>query len=218
MKNKYLKPNKSANSLMWVEYWIEHVDPSKKIVEITADELDDGKWKCEIELPLINKTIKSISSTEVNAMKNACDRASRLIEDYMSKHPELVIHNMFKGQEYIFEEDEYGRFVSAGLSHRARKKNITDLEKMNSDSIKIVQEMVKKLTKVYKTDKNLFVQVIDQSMYDDEKTIPQILNETVDKLEKDFNLQQSAIYYDKDSGKVISIGFSSPKPFIEELQ
>ena len=67
------KKNKSATTMMWVEYWVEHVDPSQDMFEIWADELQNGKWKCEIELPLINQTVKSISTTQVNAMKNALE-------------------------------------------------------------------------------------------------------------------------------------------------
>ena len=48
------KATKSATTMMWVEYWIEHVNPSQDMFAIWADELPNGKWKCEIELPLIN--------------------------------------------------------------------------------------------------------------------------------------------------------------------
>ena len=93
------KKNKSAPTMMWVEYWVEHVDPSQDMFEIWADALPNGKWKCEIELPLINKTVKSIATTQVNAMKNASDKAAKLINEYMKEHPELVVRNMFKGKE-----------------------------------------------------------------------------------------------------------------------
>ena len=91
------KTTKSATTMMWVEYWVEHVNPSKDMFEIWADELPNGKCKCEIELPLINQTVKSISTTQVNAMKNASDKAAKLINAYMNEHPELKIRNMFKG-------------------------------------------------------------------------------------------------------------------------
>ena len=63
-----MKKNKSATTMMWVEYWVEHVDPSQDMFEIWADALPNGKWKCEIELPLINKTVKSIATTHVETM------------------------------------------------------------------------------------------------------------------------------------------------------
>lgn len=82
--------------------------------EIWADELPNGKWKYKIELPLINQTVKSISTTQVNAMKNASDKAAKRINANMQQHPELKIRNMFKGQEWIFTEDENARFKCAG--------------------------------------------------------------------------------------------------------
>lgn len=32
-------------------------------------------------------------------MKNASDKAAKLINEYMKEHPELVVRNIFKGKE-----------------------------------------------------------------------------------------------------------------------
>ena len=55
-----IKFKKNANNIMWVEYWIRKAHPSFEEYELTADKYDDCRWICEINLPLINKTVKSI--------------------------------------------------------------------------------------------------------------------------------------------------------------
>lgn len=47
------KTTKSATTKMWGEYW-QYVNPTQDMFEIWADELHNGKWKYEIEPPLIN--------------------------------------------------------------------------------------------------------------------------------------------------------------------
>ena len=98
--------------MMWVAYWIEHAHPTQEMVEIWADEIENKKWKCEIELPLINKTVVSVSTTQVNAMKNASDKAAKLIDEYMKNHPELKWKNPYKKGGWVFVEDANGKFIS----------------------------------------------------------------------------------------------------------
>ena len=212
---KYKRFHKSATSMVWVDYWIEHFDSSNKHSEIYADELEDGRWRCEINLPLICDKIVSTSKTEVGAIKNASDKAARVINQYMNSHPELSIQNPYKGKNYIFEEDDYGRYKSAHLSNLERKRMANHFENANSSSIKIIQNAIKRIAKLYGTSDNLLIQVLDQSLFDDDKPICQILNEYVDQTEIKFNTTSTSAFYDKDIGKFILIGFSSPIPCMQ---
>ena len=117
MENQQFKKN--ANNIMWVEYWIRKAHPSFEEYELYAEKYDNYRWICEIELPLINKTVKSISEKEVNAMLNASEKAAKLINEYMKEHPELVIKNSFKGKRWEIVSDENGKFLSMGKIGRA---------------------------------------------------------------------------------------------------
>ena len=90
--------------------------------ELTADKYDDYRWICEINLPLINETVKSISEKEINAMLNASEKAAKLIDEYMKNHPELEIRNMFKGKRWEINGDENGKFLSMGMSSAWRSE------------------------------------------------------------------------------------------------
>ena len=111
-----------ANKILWVEYWIQQAHPSYKDYELSAEKYDDKRWICKLELPLINRTVQSISKTEVNAMINAADKATRLIDGYMKEHPELKIKNEFKGKPYLIHSDRNGRYKSIGLSSEYRAR------------------------------------------------------------------------------------------------
>ena len=43
----------------------------------------------QFDIPTVNKTAKSVSTTEVNAMLNAAKQARKLINEYLKDHPEL---------------------------------------------------------------------------------------------------------------------------------
>ena len=123
----------NANKILWVESWVNKADPNINDFELCAESLPNGKWRCEVYLPLINETVKSTSSTEVNAMLNASRKAAKLIDEYMKDHPELEITNEFKGMPYLIESDENGRYKSIGLSSEYRRK---EGEKMFKEALK----------------------------------------------------------------------------------
>lgn len=195
---------------MWVEYWIRKAHPSFEEYELYAERYDDYRWICEIELPLINKTVKSISEKEVNAMLNASEKAAKLINEYMKEHPELVIRNSFKGKRWEIVSDETGKFLSMGMSSAWRREQGKQMERLMDDSIQTIKNAINKLAKINGTSKNLFIQVLDQSLFDDNMTIKEILEEVNDKLEKEYQLTQYTACYDKDGDSVIVIGYTSP--------
>ena len=208
MENRKLKKN--ANNIMWVEYWIRKAHPSFEEYELYAERYDDYRWICEIELPLINKTVKSISEKEVNAMLNASEKAAKLIDEYMKEHPELVIRNSFKGKRWEIVSDENGKFLSMGMSSAWRREQGKQMEKMTKDSLEAVKKAIKRIAKINGTSKNLFIQVLDQSLFDEDKPIRDIMYEVNDKIENDYHMTNMTVCYDKDGDSVIGVGYTFP--------
>lgn len=206
-----IKIKKNANNIMWVEYWIQKAHPSFEDYELTADKYDDYRWICEIKLPLINKTVKSISEKEINAMFNASEKAAKLIDEYMKNHPELKITNDFKGKRWEINGDENGKFLSMGMSKAWREEQGKQMMKMTSDSLETVKKAIKKIAKINGTSKNLFIQVLDQSLFGDDETIEEIMHEVNDKIENDYHMSNMAVCYDKDGDSVIVVGYTVPK-------
>ena len=201
---------KNANNIMWVEYWIRKAHPSFEEYELYAEKYDNYRWICEIELPLINKTVKSISEKEVNAMLNASEKAAKLINEYMKEHPELVIKNSFKGKRWEIVSDENGKFLSMGMSSAWRREQGKQMEKMTKDSLEAVKKAIKRIAKINGTSKNLFIQVLDQSLFDEDKPIRDIMYEVNDKIENDYHMTNMTVCYDKDGDSVIVVGYTFP--------
>ena len=208
MENQQFKKN--ANNIMWVEYWIRKAHPSFEEYELYAERYDDYRWICEIKLPLINKTVKSISEKEVNAMLNASEKAAKLINEYMKEHPELVIRNSFKGKRWEIVSDENGKFLSMGMSSAWRREQGKQMEKMTKDSLEAVKKAIKRISKINGTSKNLFIQVLDQSLFDEDKPIRDIMYEVNDKIENDYHMTNMTVCYDKDGDSVIVVGYTFP--------
>ena len=208
MENQEFKKN--ANNIMWVEYWIRKAHPSFEEYELYAERYDDCRWICEIELPLINKTVKSISEKEVNAMLSASEKAAKLINEYMKEHPELLIRNSFKGKRWEIVSDENGKFLSMGMSSAWRREQGKQMEKMTRDSLEAVKKAIKRLAKINGTSKNLFIQVLDQSLFDEDKSIQDIMYEVNDKIENDYHMSNMTVCYDKDGDSVIVVGYTFP--------
>ena len=208
MENQQFKKN--ANNIMWVEYWIRKAHPSFEEYELYAERYDDYRWICEIELPLINKTVKSISEKEVNAMLNASEKAAKLIDEYMKEHPELVIRNSFKGKRWEIVSNETGKFLSMGMSSAWRREQGKQMEKMTKDSLEAVKKAIKRIAKINGTSKNLFIQVLDQSLFDEDKPIRDIMYEVNDKIENDYHMTNMTVCYDKDGDSVIVVGYTFP--------
>ena len=208
MENQQFKKN--ANNIMWVEYWIRKAHPSFEEYELYAERYDNYRWICEIELPIINKTVKSISEKEVNAMLNASGKAAKLIDEYMKEHPELVIRNSFKGKRWEIVSDETGKFLSMGMSSAWRREQGKQMEKMTKDSLEAVKKAIKRIAKINGTSKNLFIQVLDQSLFDEDKPIRDIMYEVNDKIENDYHMTNMTVCYDKDGDSVIVVGYTFP--------
>ena len=198
---------KNANNIMWVEYWIRMTHPSFEEYELYAERYDDYRWICEIELPLINKTVKSISEKEVNAMLNASEKAAKLINEYMKEHPELVIRNSFKGKRWEIVSDENGKFLSMGMSSAWRREQGKQTEKKTRDSLEAIKKAVKRLAKINGTSKNSFVQILSRSSFDKNKSIEEIMCEVDDKIICSYRVANLSLRYDYDDDCIIAIGY-----------
>lgn len=206
MENKTIK--QTANNVMWVEYWIRKAHPSFEDYMLLAERYDEYRWICEIKLPLINKTVKSISEKEVNAMMNAADKAAKLIDRYMKEHPELKIRNKFKNNHWEIESDETGRFLSLKMNSDWKRKNDLKMEKMMNDSFETIKKAIRKIAIINGSSKNLFIQVMDQSLFDENMTVKDILEEASDRVRKEYNATFSTSYFDKDVDSVIVMGYA----------
>lgn len=191
---------------MWVEYWIMKAHPSYEESEIYASKYDDSRWICEIKLPLINKTVKSIKETEVGAMLGASDKAANLINDYMRNHPELDIKNIYQGKDWIIESDEDGKYLCVGKSPEWRKQEGEKLLLDDKYSMDLMKRAIKKITKALGNFENLMIQVIPQSVFSDEMTIKEILYEVEQRIKKDYSFSDYHIEFDIKGESIIVIG------------
>ena len=196
-----------ANNILWVEYWIGKVSNSCEEYEITAQELLNGKWKCEIELPLINETVASVSATEVNAILNASAKAAKLIKTYASTHLEINIPNRFKGKPYYLESNN-GRYIRIGLSSEYRKKQGEQLKKMANESTKAIQRAISRIKKINGSDQDLYIQVLDKSLFAREPKIDDADAVVQDFLETKFEAALLGVSTTIDENHIIFIGYT----------
>lgn len=169
MKNNQTK---SANKTVYIDHWfVWYGEPNND--GVTATQLPNGKWVCELNLPLINQTVKSISSTAANAMENASNKAIPLVEQYLSDHPDIVFISRSSIRHYEFYTDELGETCfreNSEYRQRVGKK----MAKMHADTAKTMEKAVAKIAKINGTDQGLFVQVIDKSYFKEDDTIEDI--------------------------------------------
>ena len=178
--------NKSANKYFWVTYWLEKFGPSFEEAEVTAEQREDGKWVCQIQIPLVNKTVKSVSTTEINALYNASEKAATLIDEYLLSHPELVVKNRFKRGHYEFKETPDGKFKYAGLTSEYRQKEGDKMLKMMTDSFKAVERAIARIKTINGSDKGLFIQVVDKTCFSKESDEREIQSKVYDIINNEY--------------------------------
>ena len=202
-----MNKNKNANNMFWVTDWIEKIDPTKNPVEVCPRRLENGKWRGELELPLINKRVVSTSLTEVTAMKNVYDKAAKLINEYMSNHPKLKIENIYKGKEYVYEETETGEFISAGLSERACQIQNKKAKEIMSESLKAVKKAIARIQKVNGSTDGIHLQVFDLSLFGEDATQEQVSWRLWEMLQKEFNNELTGVNFAVADNKIIGLGY-----------
>lgn len=203
---KTIKQN--ANKIMWVEYWVRKAHPSYEDYSLVATKVGD-KWECAIELPLISKTVKSTSKTEVGAMLNVSEQASKLIDEYMKEHPEVRIKNRFKGKRWEIESDEDGRLTSIGMNEVWKQKQDMQIAKIKEESLKAIKKAINKIAKINGTSENLYIQVLDQSLFKN-KDVEENAYKMNDIIEKEFESSNVMICSSKEKASIITIGYAFP--------
>ena len=97
-----------------------------------------------------------------------------------------------------------------GMCSAWRRRQGKQMEKMTRDSLEAVKKAIKRLAKINGTSKNLFIQVLDQSFFDENKSIQDIMYEVNDKIENDYHMSNMTVCYDKDGDSVIVVGYTFP--------
>ncbi len=202
--------NKNANNMMWVEYWIGRFDPHREVIDIWGYEQPNGKWKCEIELPLIKKVIKAISKTQTGSMKNATDRAAKLINEYMKEHPECRIENKFKGKQYCFTEDEQGHVITVGLSEEAEQAIMRKTIQIATESQKTIKTALEKIKKLNGSEEGVYIETIKLSDIGEDAASQQINMRLWEHFQKTHDYQIQAINWVLFGESVIGIGYTFP--------
>ena len=202
--------NKNANNMMWVEYWIGRFDPHREVIDIWGYEQPNGKWKCEIELPLINKVVKAISKTQTGSMKNATDRAAKLINEYMKEHPECELKNKFKGKQYCFTEDEQGHVITVGLSEEAEEAIMRKTRQIATESQKAVKTALEKIKRLNGSEEGVYIETIKLSDVGEDATSQQINMRLWEHFQKAHDYQIQAINWVLFGESVIGIGYTFP--------
>ena len=206
------KTNKTfkANKIAYVERWVMHFGKDKEYDGVEANKLPNGKWLCEIELPLINLTVKASSVTEINAMLNAADKATRVIKQYLENNPDVKWIPLSKFRHWEIEMGEHG-FVSLHLNSEYRKKSGQEMLRMQQESIKAVKKAIARIKRINGSDKDLFIQVLDRSLFDKDATNDDIYKKIFDAMYEQHNIFVSSIDCDTENNHVIVVGYSSTR-------
>ena len=170
-----------ANKIRWVENIVNyHSKDKEQYYLLEANKLPSGKWICEIVIPVVGKTVSTISKSEVSSMLRTADKAYKEIKAYSSNHPEFKIIPISAERHWEIESDDNGDFVSMHLNSDYRSKLGLMMQKDMLEAEKAVEKAVNKIKKINGTDKNLFIQVIDKSVFKTDDTIENI-QETIHK-------------------------------------
>ena len=151
MKNQ---KSKSANKTVYIDHWLTWFGESNND-GVTATQLPDGRWMCEIELPLINKTVKSVARSPENATENASSKAIPLVDEYLSDHPETEFISKSIIHHYEFYTNEHG-FIGFRRNPEYRRKTADSILKMQLECANAMKKAVKKIERINGTGKNLF--------------------------------------------------------------
>ena len=211
------KTNKTfkANKIAYVERWVMHFGKDKEYDGVEANQLPNGKWLCEIELPLINLTVKASSVTKINAMLNAADKATRVIKQYLENNPDVRWIPLSKFHHWEIEMGEHG-FVSLHLNSEYRKKSGQEMLRMQQESIKAVKKAISRIKRINGSDKDLFIQVLDRSLFDKDATNDDIYKKIFDAMYEQHNIFVSSIDCDTENNHVIVVGYSSTREEFEQ--
>ena len=176
---------RNAYDIIRVESWVNYFCPSLEFQICAEPHLD--KWRCEIVLPRINKTIEAISDTECDAMLDAAKKARVLVEEYITVHPDKQYDPDF-GKDWELEQDNQGRF----LGYIARNENGTirtpESFKRSSACRRAIGFAIDKISNILGSTRGLFIQVLDKSLFDEKLTLSDIEQMVWEEYEDEYGM------------------------------
>lgn len=214
MKDKIII--KKANKIIWVERWMLHFNEKKSGYEaIEANQLEDGRWYSEITLPLINVVTSAFGKTEVGAMLNVADKATKTIQNYLTIHSEIKWLPLSKCRHWEIHSDENGRYILIKQNSEYRKKSGEQMLMMQQESIKAVKKAIARINRVNGSAKDLFIQVLDRSLFEKDATNDEIYKKIFDTMYDKCGIAITTIDCDNDNNHVIVVGYASSKEEFE---
>ena len=210
------KNTKPANKIAYVERWNMHFKEGEEFDIVDATQLPNGKWSCEVKLSKINQVVKAIASTEINALLNAADKATKIIKNYLVDHPEVKWPPLSQFRHWEVEVGELG-FASLRLNSEYRKKTGEKMKMIHLEAIKAVNKAISRIKNLNGTDKNIFIQVIDRSFFKEDATNDEIYKKIFDTMYDEHNTLVSTVACTNDNNHIIMVGYTSTREEFERL-
>ena len=82
---------------------------------------------------------------------------------------------------------------------------------MQQESIKAVKKAIARIKRINGSDKDLFIQVLDRSLFDKDATNDDIYKKIFDAMYEQHNIFVSSIDCDTENNHVIVVGYSSTR-------
>ncbi len=197
MEKKLQKRN--ANKVVWVEYWIEHMDQQRTKESINAEKDNNGLYICTINLPIMNDSVVVSNQNHVDTVLKAADLASEKIEEFTKEHPENAVHNPFKNYDYeIYVDEEDNLFIE--MTSECRKRIGDEMQKKYSNAINSINKAIDDLQKIYGLTDQLYLRITPKSIYKESMSVDDVGKLQEIDIEKNTNrVFMPVISYEKDN-------------------
>ena len=201
------KIKKNANNIIRVEEWVKRYHPFMSEYGIVADELANGNWACKIELPVVNQTVYVESNREVMAMLNAAEKASELIDEYLSNNPKHLFNQYHNDCNWVIESDEKGNFLSLGMDEADRKELHRKQNEIETNVMQVVKKSLVEINNVGGSTDGLYIRVFSPFDFPEDTSIQDMLEKTHSIIEKETHLYSCTITYDEGLDRIIAVGY-----------
>ena len=101
----------NANKIMFIENWARKANPKKKYAAIQTNKMDDGKWECEVDLPIINKIVRKESYDLITLVIDSANKAYQIINEFVKKNPEYDFEYEQKNKKWELYPDKDTVFI-----------------------------------------------------------------------------------------------------------
>ncbi len=189
---------KNANKVVWVEYWMEHMDKSREKESIDAEKDSQGYYVCTIELPFNNHVVKVRCKDHVDAVVRAAEMACEAIEEYTKCHPEEAIQNPLAKYDYeIYVDENDNLFIE--MNKECRKRISDELYEIQSKTMEVINKAIEELQKIHGITDQLYLHITAKDIYGEETSVEDIWEMQEMEIEKNTNRTfLPVISYEKD--------------------